>query len=422
VTPHWLRRPVLGWALYDWANSAFALTIMTSFMPVLLKGYWNDGAPSPVSTFRLGMANSIGGLAVALISPVLGAMADYAGRRKALLVVFTAVGVVTTAGLYAVHPGGWLVAATLYVVASIGFAASNSLYDSLLLSVAAPQQYDRVSAFGYGLGYLGSALLFTVNVLAVIRPSWFGFADSQQAMRFACLVVAVWWALFTVPLVMWVRESRSADRRSAPIWLAGFSQLARTLRSVRSQRNLFLFLLAYWLYIDGVYTIINMAVDFGLALGLTPQGLIAAILLTNYVAFPAAILFGRIGEQVGTRTGIYLGLSVYVAGTLASVFIRSEAQFMALAVGIGLVQGGVQSLSRSFFARLIPADQTGEYFGFYNMLGKFAAILGPMLVGVAALLSGSERMGILSILILFAAGASLLLVVRDPARAEVGTA
>lgn len=393
---------------------------MTSFVPVLLKGYWNDGVPAHISTFRLGMANSIGGLAVALLSPLLGAVADHAGRRKALLVQLTAIGAMSTAALYIVPAGGWLLASVLYVVASIGFATSNSLYDSLLLSVAAPHAYDRVSAFGYGLGYLGSALLFSVNVLAVVRPAWFGFPDAQEAMRFACIVVAVWWAIFTVPLVLWVRETREGDQRSAPIWLAGFAQLRRTLRVVRTQRNLCLFLAAYWLYIDGVYTIINMAVDFGLGLGLTSQSLIGAILLTNFVAFPAAILFGRLGEVIGTRSAIYLGLAVYVIGTLAAAFMRTEAQFMMLAVGIGLVQGGVQSLSRSFFARLVPDGQSAEYFGFYNMLGKFAAILGPMLVGLAALLSGNARLGILSILVLFAAGASLLLLVRDPVADRVG--
>ena len=418
MTRIWLRRPVLGWALYDWANSAFSLSVVTAFVPVLLAGYWNDGSPSPVVTFRLGLANGIGSLAVALLAPLLGALADGAGRRKELLAAFTLLGAITTAGLYSIGPGAWFPAMTLYVLASIGFAASNSLYDSLLVNVAAPAEYDRVSAYGYGLGYLGSALLFTLNVAMAARPSAFGLPSENAALLLAFLLVAVWWAAFTVPLMAWVPERRELAPDARRRWLAGFHQLLKTLRSVREQRNLFLFLLAYWLYIDGVYTIIKMAVDYGLSLGLTSQALIRAILLTNFVAFPAALLFGRLGERIGTRRGIYLGLSIYVISTLAAVFIHTEAQFTLLALVIGLVQGGVQSLSRSFFARLIPQEQASEYFGFYNMLGKFAAILGPVLSGVVALLFGSQRLGILSILILFVAGTGLLMRVREPAAVE----
>jgi UMF1 family MFS transporter len=415
----WLRRPVLGWALYDWANSAFSLSVVTAFVPVLLAGYWNDGSASPVVTFRLGMANGVGSFAVAVLAPLLGALADTAGRRKQLLATFTLLGVMATAALYAVTAGAWFTAAVLYVLASIGFSAGNSLYDSLLVNVAVPAEYDRVSAYGYGLGYLGSALLFTLNVAMAARPQAFGFPTESAALRVAFLLVAVWWAIFTLPLLAWVPEKRGLSIRARKVWLAGFGQLLGTLRNVRRQRNLFLFLAAYWLYIDGIYTIIKMAVDYGLSLGLSSQSLIKSILLTNFVAFPAAIVFGRLGERIGTRTGIYLGLTVYVLATLGAVFIHTEFEFAMLALVIGLVQGGVQSLSRSFFARLIPAHQTSEYFGFYNMLGKFAAILGPVLSGVVALASGSQRLGILSILILFISGTALLTRVREPGAAGI---
>jgi UMF1 family MFS transporter len=412
-------RPVLAWALYDWANSAFALTVMTAFVPVLLAGLWNDGAPSSVGTFRLGVANGLASLLVAIAAPLLGALADRSGRRKAWLLAVTLLGVGATAALALPGAGQWAAALALYAAASMAFAAANSLYDSLLVDVAGPPEFDRVSAFGYGLGYLGGALLFTVNVAMVARPAAFGFAGPNDALRGAFLTVAAWWLMFSVPLALWVRDD--PRREGGPGALAaGFGELVATLRAARRHPQLWRFLLAYWLYIDGVYTIIKMAVDYGLALGLTAQDLIQAILLTNYVAFPAALAFGRIGERIGARAGIFVGLAVYFAATIAAAFIDSEAEFYALAVTVGLVQGGVQSLSRSLFARLIPAERTGEYFGFYNMLGKFAAILGPVLAGVTALAFGSQRLGILSLLVLFAAGLALLLSVREPPLAGTG--
>lgn len=417
MTTVWFKRPILAWALYDWANSAFALSVMTSFVPVLLAGFWNDGAESAVTTFRLGLANGLASLVVAVCAPAIGALADRAGRRKRGVLIFTALGVVMTGAMYLVAAGEWGFGLTLYVLASIGFAAGNSLYDSLLVDIASPDLYDRVSAYGFGLGYLGSALLFTVNVLIVGSPERFGFASEADAVRMTFLLVAVWWAVFTLPLAIWVHEPQGPAIQRGAI-RAAFAELAGTLRSVRSQRNLWLFLLAYWLYIDGVYTIIKMAVDFGLSQGLMMQDLITAILVTNFIGFPAAILFGYLGERFGARRGIYLSLGVYVLATMAAVFIDTAAEFYALAVTIGLVQGGVQSLSRSLFARLVPEGKTGEYFGFYNMLGKFASILGPVLAGVVALITGSQRLGILSIIVLLAGGLWLLSQVELPDGAQ----
>jgi len=410
----WLQRPVLGWALYDWANSAFALSVMTAFVPVLLAGYWNDGAPSTVGTFRLGLTNGIASLVVALLAPVIGALADHSGRRKSWLLWITFLGVVTTAGLYLVGPGMWLAAAMLYGLASVAFAASNALYDSLLVDVTTPDRFDRVSAYGYGLGYLGGALLFTLNVAMVLRPASFGLVSAEQALLLAFPLVALWWLVFSLPLALWVHDNPVLEGGPGAL-VAGFRQLRATLVAVRTQPDLFRFLVAYWLYIDAVYTIIKMAADFGLALGLSARDVTLALLVTNFVAFPAALVFGRLGEVLGTRAGIYLGLVVYIVVTMAAPFVNSAMEFYVLAVAVGLVQGGVQSLSRSFFARLIPAGQTAEYFGFYNMLGKFAAILGPVLTGVVALAFGSQRLGILSLLILFVAGAGLLMRVRETA-------
>jgi UMF1 family MFS transporter len=417
-TSLWRNRPVLAWAFYDWGNSAFSLLVVTVFVPLMLGSFWNDAALSPVTTFRLGVGNSLASAVVVLLAPLLGAMTDRAGRRKPWLAAFTGLGVLATAGLAAVGPGGWLLALLCFVLGSIGFFAANSLYDALLIDVAAPQDWDRASALGYALGYLGSALLFLLCIAMLARPGQFGLASAVEGTRLSFLLVAVWWAIFSLPLLLRVREQR-ADR--APVsggsLRAGFRQLYRTLQAVRSQPQLLRFLLAYWLYIDGVYTIIKMAVDYGLSQGLSSTEVTGAILVTNFIGFPAAIGFGLLGERVGARRGIYLALLIYIVATTAAVFMKTAADFYVLAITIGLVQGGVKSLSRSLYARLIPPESRGEYFGFYNMMGKFSSIVGPVLAGTAALVSGSQRIGILSILILFAAGLWLLSRVRLPAAA-----
>ncbi len=412
----WRDRPVLAWALYDWANSAFALAVLTAFVPVMLGTYWNDGAPSTVTTFRLGVANSLASLVVVLLAPLLGAMTDQARRRKPWIMFFTLVGVLATGLLSVAAPGGWLFAMACFVVASVGFFAANSLYDAMLVDVAEPASFDRVSSLGYGLGYLGGALLFTFSVILLASPQTFGLQSQTDGIRLTFLLVGIWWAVFTVPLVLWVKERSAMAAPVTGAFRAGLRELRGTLRSLGSQPNLVWFLVAYWLYIDGVYTIIKMAVDYGLSQGLSTTDVTAALLLTNFIGFPAAIGFGLLGERLGTKTAIYLALAVYIVATFLAVFLTTAAQFYGLAATIGLVQGGVQALSRSLFARLIPPEKSGEYFGFFNMLGKFSSVLGPVLAGTAALLAGSQRIGILSILVLFIAGIILLARVKVPAR------
>ena len=403
-----LRRPVLGWALYDWANSAFALTVITSFLPVMLGEFWNDGAASTVTTFRLGVANSVASLLVAILSPLLGAVADHAGRRKGFLIILAGLGIVMTGALSMVAQGQWPLGLALFVFASIGFAGGNTFYDSLLLNVAGPDQLHRVSALGFGLGYIGGALMFSACVFMVTNPDLFGFDSPFAAIRVAFLLVALWWALFSLPLLIWVRDDsvRKSSLREALAF--GVRDLAGTLRELRGNRALLTFLVAYWLYIDGVDTIIRMAGDYGLAIGLDRQDVILALLLANFVGFPSALAFGWIGHRFGARRGIYLGLTAYIVATALAALVDTAAEFFILAGAVGCVQGGVQSLSRSFYASLIPRDLPAQYFGLYNMLGKFAAIDGPVLTGYVALLTGSQRVGILSILILFASGFWLL--------------
>jgi UMF1 family MFS transporter len=412
------RTRAYAWALYDWANSAFATTVMAAFFPVMFKEYWSAGVPVTESTWRLGAANALASAVVVLLAPVLGAIGDRSGTRRRMLFAFALLGIAATGLLVLVGRGDWLLASLLFVVGVIGFSSSCVFYDALLVHVAAPERVHRVSSLGYSLGYLGGGLLFVLNVCTVLWPAAFGLADQGQAVRFAFLSVAVWWLVFSLPLLRWVPEPAVADAVSGIAALrAGVAQLGHTLREVHRTRSAFVFLVGYWFYIDGVDTIIRMAMDYGLSIGLDRNALLAALAITQFVGFPAALLFGMLGERLGARTGIFIGIAAYVGITIWGYFMETAAEFYVLAVAVGLVQGGVQSLSRSLFARLVPVDRTAEFFGFYNMLGKFAAVLGPLLMGGVGLLTGNPRTSILAVILLFAIGGLLLYRVEEPPRA-----
>lgn len=427
-------RAVWGWAMYDWANSAFATTVMAGFFPVFFKQFWSAGVDVNLSTARLGLSNAAASLLIALAAPILGAMADRGSARKRFLALFAYLGVAMTGTLFFVGQGQWALAAGVYAVGVIGFSGANIFYDALLPEVSIETDVDFVSGLGYALGYLGGGLLFLINVLMVMMPQRFGLQDAGQAVQVGFVSVALWWGLFTPLILCWVPEKRGVAVLGdlAGMWSGGFSQLQHTFERVRHMKTVLLFLGAYWLYIDGVDTIIRMAVDYGMSLGFAVEDLLLALLITQFVGFPAALVFGRLGQRLGPKKGIYIAIGVYMAATCWGVTMTRKEEFYGLAVVIGLVQGGIQALSRSYYSRLIPADKPAEFFGFYNMLGKFAAIIGPVLVagvGLAmravlmppdpteaqALAIGmlAARWSIASLLVLFAGGALLLYFVDE---------
>jgi MFS transporter, UMF1 family len=403
-----------AWAMYDWANSTYATTVMAGFFPLFFKEYWASGLSVNESTFWLGLANSVAAVLMALMAPVLGAIADQGGLKKRILLQFMTLGVVTTAALFWVEKGEWAWAALIYALSALGFSGANTFYDSLLIDVAEYKHLDRVSSLGYGLGYIGGGLLFALNVLMTLHPGWFGLAGKTAAVRWSFMSVAIWWAVFTIPLGLYVHERNEAKHVDLAASIrGGFKQLITSFRQVRRYRMAFLFLLGYFFYIDGVGTVTHMAVDYGLSLGFHAGVLMTALLLTQFVAFPAAIALGYVGERIGTRPTILFCIGGYVLACIWGYRMQVEMDFYMLAGLIGLVMGGVQALSRSMYARLIPEGCAGEFFGFYNMLGKFAAILGPTLMGITSLITGDVRLSILSIIPLFAIGAILLLRVRE---------
>jgi UMF1 family MFS transporter len=431
------RRAVWGWAIYDWANSAFATAVMAGFFPVFFKEYWSAGTDVNVSTALLGYANSLASLVVAAGAPLLGALADRTGRRKRWLLVGAFGGALATAGLFGVGRGQWGAAVAFYAVATVGFAGANIFYDSLLPSVAPDHRLEAVSSLGYAMGYLGGGLLFLLTVSMTIWPPVFGLPDTAAAVRWSFVLAALWWGGFTLFTARWVPEPVRTPTAgpSGQMPLSGWRQALRTFRDLAGQRRILLFLLAYWFYIDGVDTIIRMAVDYGLSLGFTSRDLILALLMVQFIGFPAALVFGRLGERWGVRRSLFLGIGAYMAITVAGAAMTHRNHFFALAAAIGCFQGGIQALSRSYYARLIPRERAGEYFGIYNMMGKFAAILGPALMGTAglavrrllmppepspaqlrAVAETASRAGILAVLVLFVAGAVLLYWAERPPR------
>ncbi len=397
------KRSRISWAFYDWANSAFATTVMAGFFPVFFKEYWANDLSATDSTFWLGVGNAIASIVMVLFAPLIGALADQGENKKRLLLLFAFLGAVMTSSLFLVSAGMWQVALMFYALGIIGFSGSIVPYDALLVDVAGEEQLDKVSALGYASGYLGGGLLFAVNVFMVLKPGWFGLADAAQAVRVSFLLVGLWWAAFSIPVLLFVKEQNPKPPRNHVLRNA-IKEIVENVREVRRFRMAALFLLSYWLYIDGVDTIVRMAVDYGLAIGFESSDLLTALLVTQFVGFPAALVFGYIGTRYGAKSGIMIALTAYILSVFWAWRMQSTWEFYGLAVAIGLVQGGIQSLSRSLYARLIPADRAGMFFGIYNMLGKFAAVIGPLLVGAVTVLSNDSRIGILSVLILFVAG------------------
>jgi len=407
-----VNRKVFAWALYDWANSAFALSVLAVLFPLFLGSYWSAGDDGSSVSARLGLITAAANLVVAVLAPIFGTIADKGGYRKRFLVVLAAAGAAATAALSFVGEGAWPLALAMYLIASIGFYSSTLFYDSLLVDVAPAENFDFVSALGFALGYLGGAILLGINVWMLSSPATFGLANPVDATRAAFATVGVWWAIFSLPLILFVPEVRRATVVAHGVVSAAYSELRATLKKIGQYRNITIFLLAYWLYIGGLFTVISMAANYGQRLGFGDRDLVMAFLVTNLAGFPATLLYGFVSHRLGPRPGIYFALLVYIAVSMWAVFMTEVHQFYVMAIIVGCIQGGVQGLSRSLYAALIPPEQSGEFFGFYNMTTKAAHVVGPLLVGVAAMLSDAPQIVLIVLLPLFVAGLLLLTRVR----------
>ena len=403
------KKQIYSWAFYDWANSAYSTTVMAGFFPIFFEKYYSNPNDVIQSTYQLGLANSISSIFIALVSPLLGAIADRGSAKKKLLIIFAFLGSLMTAALWLVQKGDWQLAVFFYIIATIGFMAGNIFYDSLLPSVASREKVDYVSALGYSLGYLGGGLLFLINVLMYLYPQWFGIPDSSTAIRISFVSVAIWWAIFTIPIIIFMPEPQI--RKNVSLFDAingGFKQLKETYDNIREMKIIGTFLMAFWMYEDGVATIVRMAAKIASSLGFAAGDIITAILMVQFIGFPAALGYNWFAKKIGTKNAVLVAILGYVVITFLGYLMTDITHFYILAALIGLFQGGIQSLSRSLFTRLVPHNKEAEFFGFYNMLGKFAAVVGPILVGWITVLTGNPRAGILSIVVLFIFGGILL--------------
>ncbi len=410
------KKKIWSWAFYDWANSAYSTTVMAAFFPVFFKTYWSQGTEAVVTTARLGTVISISSLMIALLSPTLGVMADLKGFKKMFCMVFTVCGVLACASMGIIPAGEWLWALIAYGLAMMAFNAASVFYDSLLPFVASRKHLDFTSSLGYSLGYLGGGILLTINVLMTMFPEKFGLADATQAVKVAFFMVAIWWLVFSLPLAKNIPEPKTnlSSENLLRLTQQSLRKLFKTLRDLVHHKNLALFILAYWLYIDGVYTVMTMAVDYGISIGFESKDLIAALLITQFIGFPCAYYFGTITKRWGPKRPILVCIGVYSVTVIAATYMASAWHFYLLAMVIGMVQGGVQSLSRSMFAQMITKEASGEYFGLFNMVGRFASILGPLVVAFGVTVTGNSRMGMIGLLVLFVTGGWLLALVKAP--------
>ena len=404
-----LNKKIWSWAIYDWANSAFSCTIVAGFFPIFFEKFWSNPDDVIQSAFQLGIASSVSSIIIAILSPILGAIADRGSARKKFLFTFAFLGAVMTGSLFFLNQGQWQFAIVIYILASVGFMGGNIFYDSLLPNLVEKDKVHYVSLLGYALGYLGGGLLFLVNVLMYLYPDWFGIQDSTMAIRISFVTVGIWWATFSLPMFIFVPEQKLEN--SVPLFQAtriGFVELKKTFRRIKKMKTVVVFLSAYWLYIDGVDTIIKMAVKIGSSLGFETSDLITALLMAQFIAFPSALLYNWFSKKIGVKNSVFIAVFGYALATFLAFFMETRIHFFCLAALIGIFQGGIQALSRSLFTRLIPKNREAEFFGFYNMLGKFASVIGPFLIGWITLITGNIRFGILSILVLFISGGFLL--------------
>ena len=410
-----LNKSVWSWALYDWANSAFATTVMAGVFPIFFKSYWASDLSDAESTFAIGSVNSLVGLLIAFSAPVLGAFADAGDSKRKFLFSFALLGIITTSYLFFIPDSSWKIAIIFYGLGVIGFSGANVFYDSLLVTVSKEEERNRTSALGFSLGYLGGGILFLLNVIMFLYPNWFGLESQIEAVLWSFMSVALWWLIFSLPIYLNVKEpTQSSSGKSVNrIITEAFSSLLNTARSIKEYKSAVIFLLAYFLYMDGVDTIIRMATSYGSDIGLSATSMIQALLLTQFVGFPATLVFGYYADKFGYKYSLSFAIIVYIFVVLFSSQMDTALEFYVVACVVGLVQGGVQAISRSFFSTLIPTNKAAEFFGFYNFIGKSSVFIGPFMVSGIALVSGSPSYGILSLLILFIPGLILLWMVPD---------
>lgn len=421
-----LTKKEISWIFYDWANSAYTMVVTSTIMSLyFLSSAGNALAgkvaePAVTANAYWGFANSAATLLLVILSPILGTMADYKGKKKIMFQFFLFTGVLFTAFLAFVPSSQWLMLLIFYVVTAVGFAGANIFYDAFLVDVSSDDKMDRVSSLGFALGYIGSTIPFIVCMLLVVLATLGILPISvETSYKISFIITALWWMGFSIPIIRDVHQIYGMEPEPHFI-RKSFGRLGITLREIKKHRKIFIFLLAYFFYIDGVDTIIKMATAYGSTIGIGSIMLLMILLVTQFVAFPFAIIYGKMAEKFGTKRTLNFGIFTYCVICIIAFFMSPERDektltimFWILAMLVGTAQGGIQALSRSYFGKIVPKNQANEFFGFYNIFGKFAAILGPVLFGWISLATGKANYGVGSIIILFILGAVIFHFVPD---------
>jgi MFS transporter, UMF1 family len=404
-----------SWMFYDWANSAYSIIITTAVFPLFYKAAaMKAGVSASDSTAYLGYTIAVATFILAMLSPILGTIADYKGLKKRFFTFFFILGLISTVTLAFIPSDHWLLLLIFYTLTAIGSSGSNVFYDAFITDVTTEDRMNRVSSRGFGLGYIGSTIPFIISIAIIIlaQNEVLPFSTSI-ASKIAFLITAVWWGVFTIPMLKNVYQRYGIEREPKPI-VNSFKRLGNTLKEIRKYRALFLFLLAYFFYIDGVGTIITMSTAYGSDLGITSTNLLIILFATQVVAAPFAILYGRLAERFTGKTMLYVGICVYIIVCIYAYFLKTTLDFWILAMLVATSQGGIQALSRAYFAKLVPKKNANEFFGFYNIFGKFASIMGPLLVAITAQLTGNSASAVFSLVILFIIGITILFFVPEP--------
>ncbi len=409
------QRAIRGWVMYDWANSAFATTIMAAVMPIFYADVAAKGLDSTTATSYWGYTQSIALIFIVLLSPVLGAIADYSRSKIAFLRFFTYMGVITSILMAFIGETQWLWASFLVILGTFAFSGGNIFYDALLTDLVPEEKRDYISSRGYAYGYIGGGILLAINLAMIQFPSFFFLPNSLIATQLSFLSVGIWWFIFSIPLFRNVREERSKNKpkiKTMDLALTGFRNVGQTLRRVRQYPELLKFLIAFWFFSDGINTIIKMATIYGREINIGQTDLIAALLITQFVGIPFTLLFGKLAEKLGSRQTLIITLLIYLCIVIGGYLMTTALHFYLLAFTVGMVQGGAQALSRSIFSTLVPTKHNAQFFGFYALSGKFAAVFGPFIFATVGQLMGSSRFGIISLAFFFIAGIIMLLTVN----------
>jgi len=400
------KKTIYAWAMYDWANSAFATVILAAVLPIFYIDVAGVNLPGNLATSYWGYTQTIAMIIIAVISPILGAAADYSDSKKSFLKFFVFLGITATALLFFVNEGNYLLASFFFVIANIGFSGGNVFYDGFLTDVSDSESIDYVSSLGYAAGYLGGGLLLAVNLLMISKPGLFGISSVTTATQISFITVAVWWLIFSLPAFKFLPDPRKKVEKISlgQYTEMAFGRLKSTFVHIRKYRELWKFLLAFWIYNDGIGTIIRMATIYGREVGIGQTDLIGALLLTQFVGIPFALIFAKIAGKITAKKGIYITLIIYTGITFYGYFLDSALDFWILAGIVGMVQGGAQALSRSLYGTMVPEKKSAEFFGFFGVSSKFAAIIGPTVFAYTGQLTGSSRYGILAVASFFSLG------------------